>query len=113
MSLSVLNDDEFTNRLAGARSFLEGLKAEADARKALQVGAALAAAQEHLAEALKSWRLAALALEPWQYVNGDGIVMECSWCNEQHGHAPNAVSHGICPRHLKLMREDLQRRRAA
>lgn len=113
MSFKALSDDEFSARLHEARAFLEGLQAEADARSLLMIGSELAAAKEHLAGAVSIWRKASTKLEPWQFFNPQGQVVECSWCNSEFGHVPSPVSHGICPRHAAGMRAELEQRRRA
>jgi hypothetical protein len=115
MSLSVLNDAEFSARLHEGRAFLDGLKAEADARNMLGIGCDLAAAQEHLASAVTEWKRAQalVGLKPWQFLNAKAEVVECSWCNKEFDHLPSNTTHGICPRHAAEFRADLERRRAA
>ena len=37
-------------------------------------------------------------------------VPVCAWCKPRHlGHGLGALSHGICPRHLRKMKLKLQR----
>ena len=112
MSLSVLNDDEFSARLHEGRSFLDGLKAEADARGLLTVATDLALAQEAAAQAVKDFRRA--QLKAWEFMKPDGAVDICSWCQVEHKAVPQqGESHGVCPRHLAEWRESLQRRKEA
>lgn len=42
-------------------------------------------------------------VQPWQFINPRGEVVECAWCNKELGHEPSlGVSHGICPRHMDV-----------
>ncbi|HXI70767.1 MAG TPA: hypothetical protein VNN22_10480 [Verrucomicrobiae bacterium] len=44
-------------------------------------------------------------------------VAVCAWCKPKNrsadlGNSPGAISHGICPRHLKKLRLELQMQKA-
>jgi hypothetical protein len=41
-------------------------------------------------------------------------VAVCAWCKpKHHGAELGAISHGICPRHLKKLQRELQQMQAA
>lgn len=41
-------------------------------------------------------------------------VVVCAWCKpKHHGAELGAISHGICPRHLKKLQQELQTLKAA
>jgi hypothetical protein len=53
--LSLLTDEEFSNRLHELRSQLDSLKSEADARRALFVATELESARGFLSSAVEHW----------------------------------------------------------
>lgn len=111
MPLQVLNDEELRSRVCEARSFIAGLMRECEARHWLIEGALLGNAEVTCAEV--SLLLLKRSLPAWQFVNSEGKVFECSWCNVELQRQPDPeASHGCCPRHHQEQLAELKRRRS-
>ena len=112
MSLQVLTDEELRTKVAEARSFIDGLVRECNARKWLLEATILGNAEIACHEV--GSLLLGRSLPAWQFVKPDGSVGVCAWCQQEQSVVPMPhESHGICPRHLNEQKAQLRRMQEA